>query len=262
MSFECCRVRVDALDLDEAVDRLLASTTSPTSLAVHLCNAHVLALAEGDAEYRALLNRGGLNLADGAPLVLAARVAGRSRLRVKTRPRGTALVAETVGRGRQAGVVHYLYGSTSETVDGLVQQMQSRFPGALVVAESPPFRPLTPDEHEALLARLRASSAQVVWVGLGTPRQQYMVDRLAADLTATVVGVGAAFEFLAGTKPEAPRWMQVTGLEWVFRLTTEPRRLWRRYLIGNVIFLAGVLRHGLHRHRPPPELDKAPRPRR
>jgi N-acetylglucosaminyldiphosphoundecaprenol N-acetyl-beta-D-mannosaminyltransferase len=238
-------VRVDALDLDDAVARLLAAPQRGAGLAVHLCNAHVLALAERDDAYRSLLDRGGLNLADGAPLVVAARWAGARNLRVKTRPRGTSLLLETVQRGTGAGVSHYFYGSTPETGRRLAHNLRARVPGVRLTTESPPFRPLRPDEHDSLVERVRASKADIVWVGLGTPRQQHMVDRLAASLPVTAVGVGAAFEFVAGTKPEAPRWMQASGLEWVFRLVTEPRRLWHRYLVGNVVFVAGVLRHGL-----------------
>ncbi len=116
-------------------------------------------------------------------------------------------------------------------------------PSARIVGvDSPPFRPLTPDEEDALVDRVRSSGADIVWVGLGTPKQDQFVDEFRDRLGVTLVAVGAAFDFLAGTKREAPMWARTHGLEWAFRLLSEPGRLWKRYLLGNVSFLVGVAR--------------------
>ena len=122
-------------------------------------------------------------------------------------------------------------------------ELMARHPGARIVGtHAPPFRALTAGEHRAQASLLRAADADVVWVGLGTPRQDLRAAELRAEVPAVFVAVGAAFDFVAGTKRQAPRWMRRHGLEWQYRLLTEPRRLWRRYLFGNTRFLRGVLR--------------------
>ena len=146
--------------------------------------------------------------------------------------------------GRSVGLRHYLYGSTPEVLRDLHATISQQWPGCLVVgAESPAFGDLTDTDRASADVRFRVTEADVVWVGLGTPKQDFVVDRLAQSGAATFVAIGAGFDFLAGTKRRAPSWMQRAGLEWVFRLYSEPRRLWRRYLIGNLQFLVAVARH-------------------
>ena len=239
-AFHCCGIRIDALPLDQAVARLRALAAERAGRAVHLCNAWTLALARRDPQLAAALNRGDLNLPDGTPLTWVGRRLGCPQLR--RRVYGPDLLLATVRAGRAAGLRHYLYGSTPAVVAGLARRLTERVPGAeLVGVESPPFRPLHPDEEAALLGRLRAAAAEVVWVGLGTPGQDLFVDRLRGRAAATLVAVGAAFDFLAGAKPQAPVWLQDHGLEWAFRLACEPRRLWRRYLVGNAVFAGAAL---------------------
>ncbi len=168
---------------------------------------------------------------------------------MRRRVYGPDLMLAAVRTGRIWGLRHYLYGSTPEVVGALARRLTSIAPGVQVVgAEAPPFRPLTEREQEELVERVGQARPDVVWVGLGTPRQDLFVDRFRDRLGTSLVGVGAAFDFLAGTKRQAPNWMQDGGLEWVFRLATEPWRLWRRYLIGNAMFLAGLAR-GVTIHR-------------
>ena len=135
-----------------------------------------------------------------------------------------------------------LNGGSPETLTALVEAIERRWPGARVVgAESPPFRDLTEEEQEAQDQRIRASGADLVWVGLGTPRQDGEVARLARSVKRPAIGIGAAFDFVAGTRAEAPVWVQRLALEWLFRFASEPRRLWRRYTIGIAGFLLAVL---------------------
>ena len=243
-SFWCCGVRIDVLPLDVAAEEIVRSASTGAVAAVHLCNAYSLALAERDPAFRRSLNRGDLNLPDGMPLVWAARRLGFDQLR--SRVYGPQLMQAVVDRGRSRRLRHYLYGSTPAVVERLATSLRARYPGVeIVAAESPPFRPLEPDEADALVARVQAAEAGVVWVGLGTPTQDRFVDELRTRLGTTLVAVGAAFDFLAGTKPQAPGVLQELGLEWAYRLACEPRRLWRRYLLGNLVFLAGLARHGL-----------------
>lgn len=237
-SFECCGVRIDPLGLPAAARALEELALRGRGETVHLCNANNLALARGDAEYARVLNRGALNLPDGAPLVLLARRLAGSGLRQAQRPRGADVMTSTMDIGRRRGLRHFLYGSDSTTLAALTERLQQDCPGVEIVgAESPPFRVLTEEEEVATVGRIVAAEPDIVWLALGTPRQDYVADAFCNRVNATLVAVGAAFDFVAGMKPSAPGWVQRAGLEWLFRLATEPRRLWRRYLVGTFAFL-------------------------
>lgn len=239
--FEVCGVRIDAHQIPTATTSILAWAAAGRGRAVHLVNAGTLSAAEHDTTLADLLNRADLNLTDGMPLVWIARRLGLEHMR--ERVYGPDLMLDVVDKGRAYGIRHYLYGSTPEVVAQLADNLRERFPGvAIVGVESPPFRPLEAAEEDALEARVRASGAHVVWVGLGTPRQDVFVDRFRDRLGACLVAVGAAFDFHSGNKKQAPPWMQRAGLEWFYRLATEPRRLWKRYLVGNAQFVWSVLR--------------------
>ena len=240
-AFQCCGVRVDAITLEEAVATIQQFSREEGGRAVHLCNAYTLSLATRDPGLATAINRGDLNLPDGTPLTWVGRRLGFTQMR--RRVYGPDLMRETLRAGRRSGVRHYLYGSTPRVLGTLTGRLEELAPGVEIVgAESPPFRPLTADEEARLVRRVNAARPDIVWVGLGTPRQDEFVDRFRDRLDAALIAVGAAFDFLAGTKRQAPPWLQDHGLEWVFRLATEPARLWRRYLIGNAVFLAGVAR--------------------
>jgi N-acetylglucosaminyldiphosphoundecaprenol N-acetyl-beta-D-mannosaminyltransferase len=250
----CCGVRVDACRLDDAADEILEASAAERPCTVHLCNAYTLSLAHRDPSLRDALDRGDLNLADGMPLVWIGRWAGFAHM--AGRVYGPDLMRTVVDRGRDQGLRHYLYGSTPAVVRRLAASLTGAYPGArIVAAESPPFRALRPDEVDALTGRVRAAGADVMWVGLGTPKQDRFLAELGPGLGTTLVGVGAAFDFLAGTKAQAPRLLRDHGLEWAYRLGREPRRLWRRYLVGNAVFLAGVATGGV-------AVDEGPRLRR
>jgi N-acetylglucosaminyldiphosphoundecaprenol N-acetyl-beta-D-mannosaminyltransferase len=243
-AFRCCDVRVDAIGLDQAVDRVRTLTAAGAGRAVHLCNAYTMSVALGDPSFTAVLNRGDLNLPDGTPLVWLGRRAGFPHMR--QRVYGPDLMLAVLQAGRSWGLRHYLYGSTPVVLQGLQARLNELAPGIqLVGAESPPFRSLSDREEAELIDRVSVARPDVIWVGLGTPRQDVFVDRFRDRLGATLIAVGAAFDFHAGAKRQAPRWMQDRGLEWAFRLATEPRRLWRRYLVGNARFLGATWRQFL-----------------
>jgi N-acetylglucosaminyldiphosphoundecaprenol N-acetyl-beta-D-mannosaminyltransferase len=235
-AFRCCSVRIGALNLDQAVERLQAFALEGGGRSVHLCNVYTLSLALEDPSFTAAINRGDLNLPDGTPLVWFGRRVGFAHLR--RRVYGPDLMLATVRAGRARPLRHYLYGSTPEVLGRLVSRLHELAPGVEIIgAESPPFRLLTEREEAEMTDRIRRLRPDIVWVGLGTPRQDLFIDQFRDRLGATLVAVGAAFDFLAGAKRQAPSWMQNSGLEWAFRLATEPRRLWRRYLVGNTRFL-------------------------
>lgn len=241
-------VRIHATDMDGATDALLDLALTNGGASVAHANAKSLGDALDDPGYAALLNRADLVFSDGAPVAWVGRaVDAADHLE---RVPGADLMIRIMDEGRRYDLRHYLYGASPECVALLGERLRTDYPGVQIVAEeSPPYRELTDDETEEMLQRIEASGADVVWVGLGAPRQDEFADRHKERLGIVLVGVGAAFDFLAGLKPRAPGLLGRMGLEWVHRLASEPRRLWKRYLIGNIVFLLGLLR------RPPRRLD-------
>lgn len=212
--------------------------------------------AHDDPALRDLANRADMVLTDGMPLVFVGRKFARLPI---TRCYGPDVMLRVFDEGRAVGIRHFLYGGTDEkTLSRLKENLLAKFPGALIAgARVPSFRPLTIDtpleeeDHEAI-REIEASSADIVWVGLGTPKQDFWISRVRPHLsTPVIIAVGAAFNFHAGTVRQAPAWMMRSGLEWLFRLLAEPRRLWRRYIVGNPRFIFLTLRQWLTR-RPAP----------
>jgi N-acetylglucosaminyldiphosphoundecaprenol N-acetyl-beta-D-mannosaminyltransferase len=215
---------------------------------VHLCNAYTLAVADRDVALNGVLRAASLNLPDGQSVVWANRVLHRAVAMPSTRVYGPDLFLDVFALGEGIGLCHYLLGSTPEVLDALQRELRRRFPRARVAgAHSPPFRPLEAAESREQEEAIRAADPDVVWVGLGTPYQDRRCSELAAALPVVCVAVGAAFDFVAGNKRQAPRWIQRSGLEWLFRFGCEPRRLWRRYVFGNARFLRGVARQAFRR---------------
>jgi N-acetylglucosaminyldiphosphoundecaprenol N-acetyl-beta-D-mannosaminyltransferase len=187
------------------------------------------------ADLRDLLNTADLVAPDGMPLVWLQRASGRTCERVC----GPDLMLALLDRGRATGARHFFYGGAEGVAGELARRMAGRYPGLRVAGtESPPFRPLSPEEDAAAVDRINAAAPDFVWVGLGSPQQELWLashrDRLAAPV---LLAVGAAFDFHAGRRPRAPELMQRTGTEWLFRFATEPRRLGRRYVVTNAQFL-------------------------
>lgn len=192
--------------------------------------------AQRDPAHRRALQAADLVLPDGAPLAWVSRSRGR---KTASRVSGPDLMLELCGRGVSEGWRHYFYGGAPGVADSLAASLQNRFPGLRVTGtEAPPFRALTMDEQQAALHRINAAGPNIVWVGLGCPKQELWMHAHAAALPGTVViGVGAAFDFHSGRLARAPQWMRKNGLEWLHRLASEPRRLWRRYLVLGPQFL-------------------------
>lgn len=228
----------------QAVDYILEVTKSSTEgMDVHFLNAYSLALAESDAQYRSCITESAHNFADGKPISLLSRL-GHDKL---YQVRGPDFFEQMMDLGRSRRVRHYLLGSTNDTLQKLQRSLEDRYPGVLIAGLcSPPFRTLSPAEQLAQDEEIQAATPDIVWVGLGTPKQDFEAARLA-KVGFTAIAVGAAFDFSAGTKRQAPKILTAVGLEWAYRLATEPRRLWRRYLIGNAVFLVAVVRRGATR---------------
>jgi N-acetylglucosaminyldiphosphoundecaprenol N-acetyl-beta-D-mannosaminyltransferase len=241
-------VGVSAVSLPSAVDTVMGWIHRREKHYVTLTSVHGVIEAQDDASFKRTLNGAGLTLPDGMPLVWLSWLAGRSQVTRVYGPDFTLALSQAMARvGRSA----FYYGGAPGVADRLAATLASRFPG-LVTAGTycPPFRPLTPAEEAEVAARISGSGADVVWVGLSTPKQErwmrLMQDRLDPPV---LVGVGAAFDFLSGRVRQAPRWIQRSGLEWFYRTTQEPRRLGPRYLRSNprFIYLTACERLGVRR---------------
>ena len=202
--------------------------------------------------FRRIHNAAGLVTPDGMPLVWLLKLAGH---RNADRVYGPDLMLDLFRHAERRGYRHFLYGSSNQTLERLRATLARRFPGASIVGWiSPPFRPLSEDEDRAIISSINDSGADIVWIGLGTPKQErWMAEHRDALAAPVLIGVGAAFDFHAGMIRQAPRLLQRSGLEWLFRICMEPRRLWRRYLTNVPSFILRILAQkiGLHRYPDP-----------
>lgn len=232
-----------AASLSEASHWLCAgSRNRATGADVHLLNAYSVSLAETDPAFRDCILSAACNFPDGKPISLLTKLRGTPLHQV----RGPSLFERVLDEGRQYNLRHFFLGSTPETLQRLVASVEAKYPGVEIVGSvSPPFRTLSSLEYARQDTEIANSRPDIVWVGLGTPKQDFEARRLAAEHGFVAVAVGAAFDFSAGTKKQAPDWMSKVGVEWIFRFAAEPRRLWRRYLIGNFVFLYSVVRRGM-----------------
>lgn len=225
---------IDVMPFADAVDTVLGWMADPGSRTAHFCNVHLTVTAHDSASLLETLERGSLNATDGMPLVWMARRLGVRGERVP----GPDLMLAVMDRGRTRGARHYLYGGAPGVAEALELSLVADLPGLQVAGVfSPPFTPQA-KVLSADLARIQAAEPDFVWVGLGAPKQEYWVEGARDRLkVAGILAVGAAFDFHSGSKRRAPHWMQRTGLEWLHRLASEPRRLWRRYLVTNTRFV-------------------------
>ena len=233
-------VRVDPRSPEELTRTLEGFVRCGRAHVVNFLAVDPIARAMTDRGYRVTLNKSELNLADGLPVAWAARSIGQDTPRMP----GTDSFQLVSAWGLPLGVTHFLYGGgTDEQVAQLTDRLRARFSGVEIVgSESPPFRDLTADDLDQAAAAIRATGATAVWIGLGTPKQHVVGQELRRrDAAPLIFCVGAAFDFVAGTKKRAPVWMQNSGLEWTYRLASEPRRLWKRYAIGNPMFVGGFV---------------------
>jgi N-acetylglucosaminyldiphosphoundecaprenol N-acetyl-beta-D-mannosaminyltransferase len=234
-------VRIDPVQPEEALRRLEMMLQCPGTHVVNHVSADPTVFARRDPAFRDTLNRADLNVADGMGIVWACRALGFPHMR--ERVYGPDFMDLVCSWGREMGVRHYFYGAAPGIPERLAENLTQRYPGLSIAGfESPPYRPLTHEEEAEAAGRISESGTDILWLGVGTPKQQALAARLRGitDVRA-IMTVGAAFDFLAGVKPQAPDWIQDHGLEWAFRLASEPRRLWRRYILGNPIFVWGIL---------------------
>jgi N-acetylglucosaminyldiphosphoundecaprenol N-acetyl-beta-D-mannosaminyltransferase len=240
-------VRVDATSYARATDQILDWAARRLSRLVCCASVNNIMAARDSAEFKKVMDSADLVTSDGMPLVWLLRCMG---VREAQRVYGPDLMPAVLESAAKSGVPVGLYGGSPEVLRRLVERLTTRFPKLdIAYAESPPYRPPTQEEDEGTTQAIAKAGVRILFIGLSTPKQERWMYAHRGRVDAVMLGVGAAFDFLAGAKPQAPRWMQRNGLEWLFRLATEPRRLGRRYLGQNprfaVLALAQVLRERL-----------------
>jgi N-acetylglucosaminyldiphosphoundecaprenol N-acetyl-beta-D-mannosaminyltransferase len=228
-------MQVSSTNYADAVTRIVDWAGAGESRYVCVGTVNQVMESYDSAEFRTVMNQADLITPDGMPLVWALRLLGQ---RGASRVYGPDLTPLLLGRAQQENIPVGFYGSSERVLDRLISVTRMRFPRLQIAyACSPPFRPLTPEEDEQIIENVNASGARILFIGLSSPKQDRWMAAHRGRVQAVMVGVGAAFDFLAGTKKQAPRWMMPVGLEWLFRLCTEPRRLWKRYFKHNPRFV-------------------------
>jgi N-acetylglucosaminyldiphosphoundecaprenol N-acetyl-beta-D-mannosaminyltransferase len=242
-------VQLALTDYDETLDWIDAMVQARARGYVCACNVHTVMASREDPELSTALDGASINVPDGQPLVWAMNALGHQ---LSERVYGPDLMARACARAVDRSHRLYLYGGRNQgALVQLALNLRHRYPGVKIVGGySPPHRPLTDEEQAAIAEEINHSRADVVWAGIGVPKQEKWMAQMRPRLEAPVlVGVGAAFDFHAGLVPQAPSWIQEWGLEWSYRLAQEPRRLWRRYLRYNPMFVAAFARQFAQQRR-------------
>ncbi|MEM6336024.1 MAG: WecB/TagA/CpsF family glycosyltransferase [Bacteroidota bacterium] len=232
-------VNVHAVDYEAAVQQIVDAAASCRPYAVSALAVHGVMTGYEEETHRRRLNGLDLVVPDGQPVRWALN--WMHGVELPDRVYGPNLTLYTIEAAAEAGLPVYFYGSTEATLGLLVSNLKARYPELQIAGfEASKFRRITPEEKQAVVGRIKSSGTRIVFAGLGCPRQETWAFEYRDALSMPILAVGAAFDFHAGSLPQAPKWMQDRGLEWLFRLKEEPKRLWRRYLVLNPKYLAGL----------------------
>lgn len=227
---------MDGTSYADATKSILDWASKRESRYICVANVHMLMEAHDSPAFREIVNDADLVTPDGMPLVWMMRLKGA---RHQPRVYGPTLMLHVLETAAQYGIPVGFYGGAPQVLESLTRRMQARYPRLnAAFSMSPPFRELTPQENDQIIQTINASGTRILLVGLGCPKQEVWMAKHCGRVKAVMLGVGAAFDFHAGAKPQAPVLIQKLGLEWLFRLSNEPRRLWRRYLFHNPRFVA------------------------
>jgi N-acetylglucosaminyldiphosphoundecaprenol N-acetyl-beta-D-mannosaminyltransferase len=228
------------LDQDRAREFLFEAVKGGRRGYVTITNVHSVSEAQRDPKLKRIFNNALLATPDGMPIVWMGRLQGHPDIQ---RVYGPDLVLNLCDHGRPFGFSHFFYGGKPGVAEELVANLDKQFPGIKIAGTfSPPFRPLNETERTQLRDIVRQTQPDFFWVGIGMPKQEHFIAEYVSILPEAkiLIGVGAAFDFFSGRVRQAPRWMMRMGLEWLFRLVQEPKRLWKRYLINNPLFVLRV----------------------
>jgi N-acetylglucosaminyldiphosphoundecaprenol N-acetyl-beta-D-mannosaminyltransferase len=239
--FEVLGVRFAALQIPDVIREIEGwITDSRRAHYVTVSNVHSVVESRQDAQLRQILNGSDLNVPDGMPIIWLGR---RQGYNLPRRVYGPDLFIEFCSQTQSRNYRHFFYGGAPDAVQALVDKLKERFSGFQVAGYySPPFRSLTVDEDLRAIEMINTAAPDVLWVGLGCPKQEFWMARHRETLTVpAMIGIGQAFDIYAGKLRQAPTWMRENGFEWLFRLLLEPRRLWRRYLVYNTRFIVWLL---------------------
>jgi N-acetylglucosaminyldiphosphoundecaprenol N-acetyl-beta-D-mannosaminyltransferase len=245
--------RVDTVNYDNATKMIGEWAQKRESRYVCVANVHMVMESYDHQDFHGMVNQADLVVPDGMPLVWSLRRMGEPN---QQRVYGPDLTLRLLAAAAENGIPVGFFGSTPETLDLLVKNVYQQFPGMQIAYNfSPPFRPISVEEDDMMVKEINESGTRILFVGLGCPKQEKWMAVHAGRVQAVMVGVGAAFDFIAGTKWQAPNWMRPNGLEWLFRLSQEPGRLWRRYFYHNPRFVLMVMLP-LYLGRPPCSASK------
>jgi len=233
-------VQISALNMPLAIETIEGWIANDDRQYVEICTVHTVMECQRDPAMREIVNAAGLRTPDGMPLVWLSRRAGHDEV---SRVYGPDLMLELAQRSATTGHRHFFYGGAPGVADDLAHKLTARFPGLTVAGtHTPPMQQVGDIETEEVIAKINDSNADIVWCGLGTPKQDWWVANHRPLLSAPVlIAVGAAFDFHTGRIRQAPKWMQRNGLEWLFRLSQDPKRLWRRYVLDNGRFVSSII---------------------
>jgi N-acetylglucosaminyldiphosphoundecaprenol N-acetyl-beta-D-mannosaminyltransferase len=231
---------IDALSWDEALEKIVTWGARRESRYVCICNVHSVVTTTRDQSFRHVVNDADMATPDGAPIAWSLRCFGFSD---QVRINGPDLMWKYLAEAERLGQKVFFYGSSESTLGKLSAVLAVRFPALQIAGmHSPPYRELTPEEDEQEIAMINDSGANIVFVGLGCPKQEKWMAGHRGRIRAVMVGVGAAFDYHSGVIKRAPAWWQRNGLEWLYRLCSEPKRLMKRYMVTNTLFIIGISR--------------------
>lgn len=235
-SFKIFKVWLNAFDDYSSAFYKLISLTNRSSF-VTINNVHTIIEAINNDKLKNAINNSFLALTDGQPLVYYAKLQGMTNI---CRIFGPSFLEYVLMNGQKESLSHYFFGNSQETIDKMISVIKNKFPNSIIAGSlSPPFKNnFTKEENEKYLADINSSNADIIWISLGAPKQElWMYDNYGKLKKGVMIGIGAGFDYLIGNTKHAPKWMKDYALEWIYRLLQEPKRLWKRYLVSNTLFI-------------------------
>lgn len=234
-------------DLHQAAKTVVSSVNELRGEYISFANVHTTVMATEDRDYHEVQKGAIYVMPDGRPLSRVLRWRGYSEA---DQIAGPDFMKEVWELTKDGSASHYFYGSSEVTIKALENKLREEYPGLKIAGmESPPFRDLSSKEDEEAIERINCSGADYVWIGLGAPKQERYMWNHKGKINGVMLGVGAGFDFHAGTMNRAPKWMQNCCLEWLYRLCSDPKRLWKRYVVTNTKFILLLLSYGIRRRQ-------------